>query len=611
METAKKTHLKKSTRALLICLALLICVSVLNWAIVSNGGDVKIRRIKLLGTDGLTYSALMYVPSNATDATPAPAIIMYHGGAGNARNHESWSVEFARRGYVCLAVDWNGAGEGEAYGAGTTIGKGTATGESREYWGTYDNIPDMWLNYLMDVRCVDNDNIITSGHSMGATPAAALASKYHLKAALLASGTGGSKSFDHYEGAALVTVGAADIDDIPTAVANMNLAAYDMGFLEEGQDVTLNTVYGSFESGKILQVSRIPGQVHEGAFIKTQTIGTLLDFAQKAVTPVKYIDANDQVWFWKDVTGQIGMILFVCTMIALYLFLIDEMPVLACLKQPLPRNIGLRGVGMIIAIVASIAFPLLCMKTGSLGLRTLLDKSTVFVMGQTNKGFALVVGTSFFGLIMLCLFWFTDAKKAHANMYDMGLGSCATGKIDVKMIGKAFVTAVVVVATGWTYLSAQTAVLGTDFYCLFWGYKPICVEKMTHYIPYLICWILCFIVSAIGINVEKRLPSTGKETLDTVIAIIFNVVLSVVAVTFIVLFQQYMQLAGDGTISGQAMKDWKIDITRLYGMPVGMSIGVAGNTYLYRKTGNIWPGVFLMGIVCCLGAVLYGQFKMF
>ena len=72
-----------------------------------------------------------------------------------------------------------------------------------------------------------------------------------------------------------------------------------------------------------------------------------------------------------------------------------------------------------------------------------------------------------------------------------------------------------------------------------------------------------------------------------------------------------MQLAGDGTISGQAMKDWKIDITRLYGMPVGMSIGVAGNTYLYRKTGNIWPGVFLMGIVCCLGAVLYGQFKMF
>ena len=229
METAKKTHLKKSTRALLICLALLICVSVLNWAIVSNGGDVKIRRIKLLGTDGLTYSALMYVPSNATDATPAPAIILYHGGAGNARNHESWSVEFARRGYVCLAIDWNGSGESEAY----------KTGTHTEVWDVYSNVPEMWLKYLMEVPCVDKDNIMTSGHSMGVRPAAKYAKKYNLKAALLASGAGMVASVDDssisgeflkgYDGAVLMTLGSADIDSIELGVHYMNFAATDMG----------------------------------------------------------------------------------------------------------------------------------------------------------------------------------------------------------------------------------------------------------------------------------------------------------------------------------------------------------------------------------------------
>ncbi len=605
-----KKKLRPATIGLIITLIITICLSLLNWAIVSNGGDVKVKRLRILGTDGLTYSALMYVPSNATDATPAPAIIMFHGGAGNARNHESWSVEFARRGYVCLAVDWNGSGESEAYGAGVTPGKGDATGVTRDYWGIYENIPSLWMKYLMEVPCVDKDNIITSGHSMGTTPAAILASRYQLKAALLASGTGGSKNFKNYEGAALVTVGAADIDSTETAINNMSYAAWDMGFLPEGEKVALDTVYGSFESGKVLQTARIPGQVHEGAFIKKATIGTLLDFAQKAVSPVKYIDANNQVWVWKDVVGQLGMISFVCMLIALFLFLIDQMPSLAVLKQPVPRNIGLRGVGMAIAVVASIAFPLLCMKTGSFGLLTALNKASIFNMGHANKAMAMVLGISILGFIMLMLYYFTDGKKHNANLYDLGLGSAATGKLNWVMIGKAFLTAVVVITAGWSYLSLQTAVLGTDFYCLFWGYKPLCTEKFVQYIPYIVCWIPCFAVSAIGINVEKRLPSTGKERLDTAIAIVFNVVLSVGVIAFIVLLQQSRQLAQNGTVDGQAMANWAIDITRLYGMPVNMSIGVAGNTYLYRKTGSIWPGVFLMSLICALGAVSYGSFKM-
>ena len=48
-------------------------------------------------------------------------------------------------------------------------------------------------------------------------------------------------------------------------------------------------------------------------------------------------------------------------------------------------------------------------------------------------------------------------------------------------------------------------------------------------------------------------------------------------------------------------------MTRIWGMPVGMIIGAAGNTYCFRKTGNIWLGAFLMGTVCALSACTYGQ----
>ena len=44
-------------------------------------------------------------------------------------------------------------------------------------------------------------------------------------------------------------------------------------------------------------------------------------------------------------------------------------------------------------------------------------------------------------------------------------------------------------------------------------------------------------------------------------------------------------------------------------MPVGMTLAGIGQTYLFRKSGSVWLGAFTMGIVCCLAAPLYGQFR--
>jgi hypothetical protein len=125
--------------------------------------------------------------------------------------------------------------------------------------------------------------------------------------------------------------------------------------------------------------------------------------------------------------------------------------------------------------------------------------------------------------------------------------------------------------------------------------------------PFSLIWVVCFAVAAVGMNVERRLPSTGKESLDTLIAVVFNAFLAMAGITAMVIIENVTQIklgAGSTTLS-----NWGTDITRLWGMPVGMTIGGAGNTYLYRKTGNIWLGAILMGIVCALSACLYGQIQ--
>ncbi len=587
--------MKKTTKVFLINLVLLLLVSILNWGVVSGWGNVKIQRLTLIGDDGLSNSALMYIPKNATNDTPAPGIMMYHGGSGNGRNHEAWAMEYARRGYVVIAVDNLGSGNSEYNG--------------RDRYA----ICDLFTRYLYDCPIVDNTKIILSGHSIGGDFTQEMGLRF--QPALTIVSDGGGKEFNterQLEHAYLVVAGTADKacpegkyeDTISKQFAND-------GVLARGETVEQNVVYGSIEEGNAHKFVRIKDQIHEGVFVNSKHIAAILDFSQQIVSPVKYIDAENQVWFWKDALGLIGMFVFVAFMLNLALMLIDQMPVLAELKQPLPRNVGLRGVGLAISIVMALVFPLIVLYTGGFGLinalggaRNLAD--TVFRVRFAHYAVVIVAELNLFGLLMFFLYMATDGRKAHANLRDLGLTAEGKTKIQWSMVGKAFLVAAFSVFTGFTYMKMQDDILGTDFYCLFFGFKDIELKKFVYYIPYLLIWIPSFAIAAVGMNVERRLPSTGNEKLDDVIAVLFNGLLATASITVMVIIENAVQIHM-GSTQGAALPNWGTDITRIWGMPVGMFLAGTGNTYAYRKTGNIWLGAFLMGIICCLAACLYGQ----
>jgi dipeptidyl aminopeptidase/acylaminoacyl peptidase len=71
---------------------------------------IQIRDVRFAGAKGNTMSALLYIPPNATPKTPAPGILAVYGYINSRGTQDGFAIEFARRGYVVLALDQTGHG---------------------------------------------------------------------------------------------------------------------------------------------------------------------------------------------------------------------------------------------------------------------------------------------------------------------------------------------------------------------------------------------------------------------------------------------------------------------------------------------------------------------
>lgn len=617
-EEGKNRRRRNVRRGFVLCLALLILAAAVNWGVITGWGDVRIDRIKIVGNDGAEFSALIYVPENATDATPAPGILMFHGNAGNARNHESWAVEFSRRGFVVLSIDQFGAGNSQGYFDGGQSGAVSTMAKVYE--------ADQWYQYMLNLPIVDNDYIISSGHSMGNGAATALGAKYQAKVILAASPAALLSEEDTDEYAQAWRTYTGNYVNLTGLVETTKEKAEQEGLAmlqkrdPSATEFELGTLYGSFEDGNAFLYILEPYRIHEAAFVSRQTIGNLLKYGQMAIGDAvpRYIDSVDQVWMYKDYTGLFGIFAFGAFVCALALLLIEEVPAFAAVRRPVPRNIGLRGPGLLVSVVLAVVFPYIVLKTDAFGIiggRFYTNlREAGFQMGYSNMAFGVVIGLNLLGLLGFMLYFFTDGKKHGLTVEDLGLtpehyhsGDGAGAKVVCVMgwILRTIALSAAVVAVAWSLVRLQGEVLGTDFYAWFFGVKDIVIHKIPYYMNYLVIWVICFVVASMGINVERRLPTTGKEWLDILIAMAVNIVLATFVITVVVAVKWQLQSAGSPADTNLI---WKmgVDTQRIWGMPVGMAVGVGGSTFLYRKTGNTWLSAILMGTVACLMCVLFG-----
>ncbi len=600
----KEKRRKNTRRFFAITLVLVILCAMFNWGIVTDWGKVKVTRTTLVGTDGSKFSALMYVPKQASRENKAPALVNFHGNAGNARNHESWAVEFARRGFVVLSVDQYGAGDSEQF---------------MEKWGFKNGcmveVGEYYYNYLLNCNFVDTDNILVAGHSMGCTSAICIGAKYNAKGLLFASLVSLMPEeyveyWDNYQGDVLSATG--DVETTPEKFCESNLATLQKrdGFAD-ATEFELDTLYGSFEEGNAYYATLDTERIHEAAFVNQGTIGKLIWFAQEAVDHVpNAIDYTDQVWMYKDYVGLAGILSFGAFLCAIALALIELIPGLAIVRQPLTRNIGLRKGGFCVSALCGVLFPWIVLKTGCFGLLTPQNKNNmnygIFNFTYSNVAFYTVIGMSCLGLLTFILFACTDGKQQKMKLMDLGLCPDGENKLVWEQIWKSFVVAFATIVIGFSCIKLQEALTGTDFYAWFFGFKSIPLYKVPHMLVYIVIWVACFVLSGVGMNVERRLPTTGKEGLDDLLAVLVNVFLGTVAIVVIIAVKWKLQSIGQDNLW---LFTFNADTQRIWGMPAGMGVGIGGSTYLFRKTGNTWLTAFLLGTTAALMCVLFGQLR--
>ena len=113
------------------------------------GGSVRVEDVSFAAADGSRLSALLYTPDGVSAQHKAPGILAIHGYINSRETQSGFAIEFARRGYVVLAMDQSGHGLSQPPAFASGFGG-----------------PD-GLKYLRSLDSVDTDNIGLEGHSMG------------------------------------------------------------------------------------------------------------------------------------------------------------------------------------------------------------------------------------------------------------------------------------------------------------------------------------------------------------------------------------------------------------------------------------------------------------
>lgn len=293
---------------------LLILVGCLLAHWIQTTGGIKIKDVRFTGTAGKTLSGLLYIPANATPSDPAPGILAVHGYINSREAQSGFAIEYARRGYVVLALDQTGHGYSD--GPAFSDGFGGPAG----------------LAYLRSLDLVDPQNIGLEGHSMGgwAILAAAAAYPEHYQAMVLeGSSTGPPFAADGTpqwpRNLALVFSAYDEFAELmwgtPRALDVANSPKLQTLF-GTSEPVEVGKIYGDITQGNARRLTQ-PPVTHPGDHLSRAAIGDSLDWFAKTLEGGTAVERNNQRWMYKELGTLIALVGFVVLLLGTFHLLLQ------------------------------------------------------------------------------------------------------------------------------------------------------------------------------------------------------------------------------------------------------------------------------------------------
>lgn len=576
--------------ALLVALALFVVGTFSNVLIQNGFGSIKIEQVKLV--DPVTKASIntvLYAPENATAETPAPVVITSHGGSQNLAQWQFFNLEYARRGYVVLTLDFMGSGETE--------------NETDR-----DTVYDVAIDYVQTLDFVIPDQIITTGHSMGGRAAFGAAQR-HSDAVKLVISVGMDTSETELDTNYAYILGRYDSSALKIFGGNVRNAVdtdnYRQLFNTE-EDIVIGQEYGSWEdgTGRIYMVSNTG---HTWEPFDTLTISYCLDVANRVVPSPIQIDSGNQVWLWSALANGLvfaGLFVFMFGFAAALL----RTKFFGALMLPVRTPVGFKTGSKpwilslaVIAIVPPVLYCLLCSVMETHSVSWMPMNATVDGISHWHWAVATIY------LAFFVIFHFVHGRKAGGNLMTYGYSTSENeNKISILYILRALLMAVCVIGATYLIFYVYYTLNCHGVHLFKWGVNVLPQYKLSAYLLYFVLELPYFIMvglasRSLSINNGYRRDGSGMTR-----SVLLSLAMSTVGLVIALLVFD-LTILTTGTVLFPDNAGF-IFFTGLFGTLPFLALCGLINCFITNKTNSVYAGVFSAALLSAWALV--GGFPM-
>ncbi len=564
-------------RLLAVALALVLVGGLLAWYTQTAGGTITIRDVRFVGTNGKLMSALLYIPPGVTNKNKAPGILAVHGYINSRETQSGYAIEYARRGYVVLAMDQTGHGYSDPPAFANGFGG-----------------PD-GLRYLRSLDIVDTANIGLEGHSMGGWTVlvAAGAAPNDYKSVMLqgsSTGTLGAPEgtaqfprnlglvFSQWDEFSALMWNAAVPKDIVTS--DKLKKAFNTG-----ETVQPGKLYGSIQDGTARKLYT-PRMTHPWDHQSTEAMGYAMEWMQQTLQGGTPLPPDNQIWYWKELGTLLGLLGFVMFLVATGGLLL-RLPFFQGVTQPVPAAQGATGAAWWVGAVLTALIPALSYFQFQKWGNQWFPANAIWPQNITTGIMTWAVLNALISLV-LYLVWRMQSGRV-ARPQPARLGFVAPGAaLDWGVIGKSALLAITIASAGYLLLTLSYTLFLADFRWWVVALKPMNLLQFRIFLGYLLPFVFYFLVLGLGLHVQMRRAANG-QLVSQRREMLTNILLMVTGIV-VLLLVQYIPLMLGGTLTNAA--ESLLTIVAIQFVPI-LAIVAIISTYFYRKTGSIWTGAFL------------------
>jgi pimeloyl-ACP methyl ester carboxylesterase len=533
-----------------------------------TSGGIRIEDIRFKGEKGNTMSALLYIPPNATAQAPAPGILAVHGYINSRETQDGFAIEFARRGYVVLALDQTGHGYSEPPAFANGFGG-----------------PD-GLKHLRSLDFVDKNNIGLEGHSMGGwTILAAAAAMPDAYKSMVLEGSSTGKPFagegtpSWPRNAALVFAQYEEFSDL-------------MWGVDQARNVTqspklwaLFGTQGAVEPGKIYgdpaqgtaRVLYTPAITHPAEHVSPEAIGYSLDWFAKTLQGGTPRASEDQIWLRKEIGTLIALIGFVVLLLGAFDGLL-EAPFFSRLRLPeaaggaMPAHEPAKGGRWLAAFLLSAFIPVLTYYPAFVLGGTFVMPSAFLPQGVTNQ---IMVWAVINGLIALALMPFAPKRARRAGV-----------------IGPSLVIALASVIIGYAALWLADLLFKIDFRFWIVALKLMSAKQFLIFLIYFIPFTLFFVIALHVLHRNFSTMAAGRT------ALYLTNILALTLGFIVLLVLQYGTLWLTDRLINPLPDPAFVPLSTIIAIQFVPLLAICAviATFTWRRTGSSLPGALICGL---------------